>query len=39
MRQLRSTVKAYDSAAVRSMYANPASNVLVTGSSEGDIKV
>ncbi|KAI6235649.1 hypothetical protein M3Y95_00074000 [Aphelenchoides besseyi] len=38
-RQLRSTIKAYDSAAVRCMYANPASNILVTGSSEGDVKI
>lgn len=38
-RQLRATVKAFDSASVRSMYSYPGSNLLVTGSSEGDIKV
>lgn len=38
-RQLRATVKAFDSTAVRSMFSDPDSNLLVTGSGEGDIKV
>ncbi|CAD5215760.1 unnamed protein product [Bursaphelenchus okinawaensis] len=38
-RQLRATVKAFDSAGVRSMYSDNNSNILLTGSSEGDIKI
>ncbi|CAD5221721.1 unnamed protein product [Bursaphelenchus xylophilus] len=38
-RQLRATVKAFDSASVRSMYSDNNSNLLLTGSAEGDIKI
>jgi len=38
-RQLRSTFKAFDAGSIKALCVNPNSDIIVAGSSEGDIKV